>query len=161
MPFSSNSSSLPEVFVRFGRIQVLTELLSDDNEHCVMQVTLLPGGVFPIYRSDREVFFVLSGEMSLWRTEIGWQTLNVGDVLDIPINEKHAWKNSNKETVVFIMITTMRAGHFLHEFDRLVSSVSFNPLSSKFRQYFFETMTRHGFWIGTPEENAAIGLSMD
>lgn len=139
------------------RIQHVTEL-SDDQTYCVMKGEIGPGVIVPIHsHEDRETFFVLSGEIEAW-TGDDWEVFRVGDTADIPGNRKHAWRNSSSENVTLPIATTMKMGEFFNEIGRPADSVPPGPPELAALQRFIEVS--YDYWLGTPDDNATIGLSL-
>jgi quercetin dioxygenase-like cupin family protein len=156
-----NRSSTREIFspnqdLRPGN-RYLTELTDGDDDYCVMLCTLPPGVVVPLHsHSDHETFYVLSGSPDAY---IGdhWETLGAGDVFDAQDGIRHAWRNSSKAFVSMLCVTTMRMGRFLR--DVAVDSGSEDQQAQA--QRFLKLVQEHGYWLASPEENAAIGLGID
>jgi quercetin dioxygenase-like cupin family protein len=146
----------PQKDVRPGN-QYLTEVTESDGDHCVMQCTFPPGVVVPMHsHSDRETFYVLSGNPDLFLGD-RWETLGPGDVIDAQNGIRHAWRNSSGADVSMLCITTMRLARFLR--DVSIDDGSADPLASG--QRFLRLVEEHGYWLASPQENAAIGLDVN
>jgi quercetin dioxygenase-like cupin family protein len=134
--------------------------------YCIMRGKVPPGIFIPLHsHDDFETFIMVSGELdALQETPDGpgWISLLSGDVLDIPGGTKHAFHNRSAEPAVAIIISTAKIGNFFREIGR--SIVPGSPASSapplETIQHFLRTAERYGYWIATPEENAAVGLQM-
>jgi quercetin dioxygenase-like cupin family protein len=134
----------------------LTELTDGDGDYCVMQCTLPPGVIVPLHsHADRETFYVIDGHPDAFLGD-RWQTLGPGDVFDAQDGIRHAWRNSSGATVSMLCVTTMRMGRFLR--DAAVGRASADP--AKDAQRFLKLVQEHGYWLASPEENAAIGLTI-
>ncbi|TDL76087.1 cupin domain-containing protein [Peribacillus frigoritolerans] len=143
------------------RLQHLTEL-SEDMNYCMMKGEVGPGVIVPIHsHEDRETFTVFSGEVEAWTEGEGWSVLRVGDTVDIPGNQKHAWRNVSGETAILVITSTVKMGQFFNEIGRPVDSVPPGPPQPEVMQHFIKVAISYGYWLGTPDDNAAIGLSMD
>jgi len=96
-----------------------------------------------------------------FQTENNWIAIGVGQFVYIPGNEKHAWRNVSAKDATVLIITTAKLGNFLEEIGVTISGES-QPLapSPERLQHFVETGIRYGYWLGNPEENAAIGISL-
>jgi quercetin dioxygenase-like cupin family protein len=141
------------------RIQHLTEL-SEDHPFCLMKGEVGPGVIVPVHsHEDHETFYVLSGELDAW-TGDRWVVCRAGDTIDIPGNQKHAWRNSSSEKVTLLIASTVKMGKFFNEIGRPADSVPPGPPEPEALQRFVEVAIAYGYWLGTPGDNAAIGLSL-
>jgi quercetin dioxygenase-like cupin family protein len=126
----------------------LTSLSLPENDYCVITGKLPVGAVVPLHsHSDRETFYILSGEMNLY-DGASWRILKQGDCVDVLSNTKHAWRNASTSSATVIVVTTVRMGVFLKQ-------------ASTQREQFFKLVQEYGYWLGSPEDNEAIGLSTD
>ena len=107
---------------------------------------------------------MLSGDLEVFTEEGGkarWITAGPGDFIEVPSEAKHGFRNRSKDPAVQLMTTTSRLGRFFQEVGRSitqgerVSSPSPNEI-----QRFLKTAERYGYWLATPEENAAVGISL-
>jgi quercetin dioxygenase-like cupin family protein len=122
-----------------------------------------PGVAVPLHcHPDVEVFYVLEGSLDAFQSangSQGWLSLEAGDVLRISGNTKHALRNSSPLPAKLIVVTTPTLYEFFHEvskpFDPDQSEAS--PTSEEI-QRLRETSARYGYWMASPQENAAIGL---
>jgi quercetin dioxygenase-like cupin family protein len=136
--------------------EYLTDVSDNDREYCVMRCTLPAGAVVPMQsHADRETFYVLSGTVNALRGD-RWETLGPGDVLDVQDGIKHAWRNVSQASAMMICVTTMRMGRFLQQIS--VAAGSASPEESV--QRFHRLVQEHGYWLASPEENAAVGLDV-
>jgi quercetin dioxygenase-like cupin family protein len=136
--------------------QYLTEVTHDEHDFCVMLCTLPRGVVVPLHsHADRETFYVITGNPDIFRGD-QWESLSPGQVVDVQNGIRHAWRNSSEATVSMICITTMRMARFLRD----VAVDGDLPTSSVDRQRFLKLVGEHGYWLASPEENAAIGLQV-
>jgi quercetin dioxygenase-like cupin family protein len=137
--------------------QYLTEVTEGDGDYCVMLCTLPSGVVIPMHsHADRETFYVLSGNPDLFRGD-HWETLSPGDVIDAQDGIRHAWRNSSRAAASMLCITTMQMARFLR--DVSVDDGSADPLARG--QRFLRLVQQHGYWLASPQENAAIGLDLN
>jgi len=140
-------------------IEHLTEL-SDDKDYCVMRGELMPGVFIPLHsHADRETFFVISGEIEAY---IGseWQVFKAGETFDITGNQKHALRNASNEKVTLLIASTVKMGRFFKEAGRPAASVPPGPPAPEAMQHFMGVAISYGYELGTPEENASIGISL-
>jgi hypothetical protein len=86
------------------------------------------------------------------------QTLGRGDFVQIPSAAKHAWHNRSRRPFETLSTVTARLGRALREMGRPVTeSDSRIPTEDDIRR-FVEVCAPYGFWLGTPEENAELGI---
>lgn len=145
---------LPQQDLRPGN-RYLTEVTDGDGDYCVMLCTLPRGVVVPMHsHADRETFYVISGNPDVFRGD-HWETLSPGDVIDVQDGIKHAWRNSSATAASMLCITTMRLARFLR--DIAVDDGSADSPA----QRFLKLVQEHGYWLASPEQNAAIGLEIN
>jgi hypothetical protein len=106
--------------------------------------------------ADRETFYVLSGKLDALRGD-QWEELGPGDVFDLRDGTKHAWRNSSQAAASMICVTTTKMALFLQEISTSVPGSS--PEENARR--FFQLVHAYGYWLATPEENAAVGLDVN
>jgi oxalate decarboxylase/phosphoglucose isomerase-like protein (cupin superfamily) len=113
--------------------------------------------------TDAESFYVLSGEAeALVQTEIGleWQVLSPGDFLHISGTTKHAWRNVSSEPMSALITLTAKLGLALREIAQLTSKYGTEFSSPAAVQRLAEISDRYGYWLGSREENAAVGIAL-
>ncbi|MBR1125865.1 cupin domain-containing protein [Bradyrhizobium lablabi] len=121
-------------------------------------IALLPAGaVVPMHsHADRETFYMLSGKLDALNGD-RWQQLGPGDVFDVRAGMKHAWRNSSQAAATMICVTTNKLAGFLQE----ISIPEAGSSGEEQAQRFFKLVQAHGYWLASPEENAAIGLDVN
>jgi len=143
------------------RIEFLTP--PDGAPLSVMKGVVPAGVVVPLHsHADVETFYITAGELQMFfQTENNWIAIRPVQFVYIPGNEKHAWRNLSAKDATVLIITTAQLGNFLEEIGVTISAES-QPLapSPERLQHFVETSIRYGYWLGNPEENAAIGISL-
>lgn len=98
----------------------LTSLSFQLDDYCVLAAQMPAGVVVPLHsHSDRESFYLLSGEMTFYDGD-SWRILRQGNFVDVPGNTKHAWRNASESSASLLVATTVRMGIFLQ---RVSSSV--------------------------------------
>jgi quercetin dioxygenase-like cupin family protein len=146
----------PQPDLRPGN-RFLTEVTDGDGDYCVMLCTFPPGAVVPLHsHADRETFYVVSGNPDVFRGD-RWQQLGPGDVVDAQDDIRHAWRNSSGAPASMLCVTTMRMGRFLRAI--AVDDSSADPSAGA--QRFLKLVREHGYWLASPEQNAAIGLDVN
>ncbi|MFC4779013.1 cupin domain-containing protein [Paenibacillus sp. GCM10023252] len=141
------------------RVLLLTD--SEDNkEYSVMKAEVPAGVVVPVHsHDDRETFVVLSGELEAYHGD-RWVKVPAGETLDVPENVKHAWRNATNETVTLLVVSTPRMGDFFLEIGTPVSKLQPGLPSPEALNHFVKVAIEYGYWLGTPEDNASIGISL-
>jgi quercetin dioxygenase-like cupin family protein len=118
----------------------------EDGAPCLMRGTIPAGGVVPLHsHADPETFIVIEGEAESY-TDGRWVTVAAGDVHHIPGDVRHGWRNGPAPAVMYL-VTTATMARFFRE-------VAVGP------DEFLAISARYGYWNATPEENAAIGLTI-
>jgi mannose-6-phosphate isomerase-like protein (cupin superfamily) len=137
------------------------EFVSWSDDYCVMRGVVPAGAVVPLHRhADAEDFFILSGtQQVLIQEESGlvWRDAHVGDYVGVPGNVLHAHRNVSAEPAIDLIVTTARMGRFFEEIGRPVTDASSPPTPDELA-HFVDTLTKSGFVLATPEENAAVGI---
>ena len=153
----------------FSVAGVLLEFLTSPNEVrdaiCFIRGTIPPGVVLPLHsHADPELVYVLEGALEVFRSNLGsneWTTVGQGKLIAIPGSVKHALRNSSSGPVKLAVVTKSE----LYEFFRAVAK-PFDPNQSpapptpEGTEALFQIAAKYGYWIASPEENAAIGLSI-
>ena len=91
----------------------------------------------------------------------GWQTVNAGEVVSIPGNVRHALRNTSHSPMTSITVSKQQLYSFFRELAR-----SFDPHrppappTPNEMQQLFSAAQRYGYWLASPDENAAIGISL-
>jgi quercetin dioxygenase-like cupin family protein len=139
------------------------ELLSPSTEdaYCVIKGTIPPSGGVPLHsHTDAESFYVLSGEVeALVQTTGGleWQKLRPGDFVHIPVGTKHAWRNRSSKPMSVLITCTAKLGRALQEMGQPMSEGGTHKARI---QRLLEIFERYGYWLGSREENAAVGIEL-
>lgn len=132
---------------------------------CLIRGTLPPGVAVPLHsHPDFEVFYVLEGSVEVFQSTAGasrWRTIGVGAVVTVPGNVKHALRNASSLPAIMVVVTTSKLYEFFGEV-----STPFDPKrrpappTPEEMRAFFGTVAKYGYWVASPDENAAIGLSI-
>jgi quercetin dioxygenase-like cupin family protein len=145
-----------------AKMEPLSPLRED--AYCVMKGTIPSGVSVPLHsHGDAESFYVLSGEaQALVETEVGlqWQTLRPGDFIHIPGGTKHAWRNVSGEPMAALITCTAKLGRALREMGQLTSEGGKRIPTPADVQRLIEISERYGYWLGSREENAAVGIEL-
>lgn len=159
-----------EVFDVFGpTIELLTPPAATNNVYCVMHGVIPAGISVPLHsHPDDESFYILSGvvqallsEGNNYNDNYKWIELKPGDFIHVPANTRHAWKNISGAAVEGLITTTPRLGRFFLETGRRVEDgKTLLPPTPEQLQYFMQVADKYHHWLGDPEENAAVGISV-
>ena len=144
-------------------VEFLTLPEESDAGYCVMIGMIPPGVSVPLHsHPDAESFYILSGSVRTLDQRgdtLEWRTVNAGEFAHIPGNAKHAWQNASDEPSLQLITTTSRLGRFFREIGRLVSAgVPAKPPTTEDLQHLLRTAAKYGYWMASPEENAALGI---
>jgi quercetin dioxygenase-like cupin family protein len=146
------------------------EFLTDPQEepdlfYCMMLGTIPPGVSVPLHsHADVESFFVISGTVQVLSCEgnrFEWLSAEVGDFVHVPGHAKHAFRNTSTEPVQMLITTTPKIGKFFQEIGRpAVAGARLKPPGPDDLQRFAHLAASYGHWLGSPEENAALGICL-
>jgi quercetin dioxygenase-like cupin family protein len=157
---STSATNAQEVFAPQNHLrptnEYLTEVFNNERDYCVIRCSLPAGAAVPMHsHADRETFYVVSGNPDALNGD-RWEKLGPGDIFDVRDRAKHACRNSSL-LVSMICVTTTRLARFLQDM-----SVSAAGLSAEEQaQRFLELVQANGYWLASPEENAAVGLAVN
>ena len=146
---------------------VLLEFLASPDEvgHDIglIRGTMLPGVMVPLHsHREPELLYVLSGSLEVFRSTealTGWTTAGRGDVVTIPGGVKHALRNSSAVPMTLALVTQWKLYQFFRDFAKPLDAKQV-PVRGKpdGMQDLFELAAKYGYWLASPEENAAIGI---
>jgi quercetin dioxygenase-like cupin family protein len=146
-------------------VEFLNSPEETDAVYCIMIGTIPPGVSVPLHsHPDVESFFTLSGTFQvLFQREARFQWIDVksGDFVQIPGGAKHAFRNTSNEPVMQLITTTPKLGRFFREIGRPVTpGEPERPPTPDELQHFARVADAYQHWLGSPAENAAIGISL-
>src|ERR1700726_5024917 len=162
----TNGSTEQQTFIVLG---VLLHFLSTpeqiNDQIGVMRGTVPSGVVIPLHsHSDPEIFYALKGSLEVFQAEgpsAGWQTVNTAEVVSIPGNVRHAVRNTSPSPMTSIIVTKQELYSFFRE---LAQPFDPNrppePPTPEGMQQLFQLAAKYEYWLGSPDENAAIGISL-
>jgi quercetin dioxygenase-like cupin family protein len=145
-------------------VEFMTPSEDTSGDYCVLMGTLPAGGYVPLHsHPDDESFYLVSGAVQvLSERDRGFEWLDVRPqgFIHIPGGAKHGFRNkSTEEPVVQLITTTRRLGRFFQEIGRPVAPGTFAPPpTSEELERFMQLAAKYGHWMGSPAENAAVGL---
>jgi quercetin dioxygenase-like cupin family protein len=126
--------------------------------------SIFPAGVFvPLHsHDDVEALYLTGGQLEVYSGSTHeWMEAKKGQFVHIPGNERHACRNLSSNDAGVLLITTGKMGNFLDEISAPVpgNGRQITPSAERLR-HFVETAARYGFWLGSPHDNGAIGITM-
>jgi len=120
--------------------------------------------VVPLHSHEEpEIFYVLEGRLEVYQedgAQRGWSTTGVGKIIAVPGNVKHALRNTSSSPATTVMITLDQLYGFFREVAKPASSQQPAPPSPEEMQPLFAAAAKYSYWMGSPEENAAIGIQL-
>jgi len=144
------------LYVLGPRVKFLTKDTVGDS-YSVLLGAMPPGVVVPLHRhEDRETFYVLHGAVEGF-LDGEWLELQSGDVLDIPGNQMHAWRNTSENEVQMIIVTTERLAEFFREVGEPIGDKHPSSIMDRIAA-LVSAAERYGHYMASPAENEAIGL---
>jgi quercetin dioxygenase-like cupin family protein len=149
-----------EILDVFGpRVNFLSSLDLGEVEFTLIAGTVDPGVIVPLHSHlDRELFSLTEGSIEAFVAD-QWHTIGAGEVLDIRDGVRHAWRNMSESPARLLIVTTVRMAKFLREIGRPLAAVNTPPSPGDIEK-LISTSVRYGYWNGSPEDNAAIGMSL-
>jgi quercetin dioxygenase-like cupin family protein len=132
-------------------------------DFCVMRGMLPPGVVVPLHsHDDDEDFLILAGTQQVLVEDAHgpqWRDMHAGDYVHIPGGNLHAHRNVSDQPAVDLVITSTRLGQFFHELARPDVGLR-EPLSPEDLGQLLTLSAKYGYLLGTPEQNAAVGIEL-
>jgi hypothetical protein len=85
----------------------------------------------------------------------------MGEVVTIPGSVKHALRNSSSLPMTVALVTKSELYNFFRELAKPFNAKQLPaPPTPEAMQELFRVATKYGYWLASPEENAAIGLNI-
>jgi len=144
-------------------VEFLTSPAAAQGDFCVMRGVIPAGVVVPLHSHDAtEVFFVLSGTKQVLTLGSGpaqWIDVRAGDYVHVPRGTRHAHRNVSGEPLIELVITTARLGNWFDEVG-VPETGAPRPPAPEVLDRFLATSRKYGYWLGSPEDNAAVGLAL-
>jgi quercetin dioxygenase-like cupin family protein len=155
-----------QTFIVLG---VLLQFLSTpeqiNDQISVMRGTVLSGVQIPLHsHADPEIFYVLNGSIEVFQAEgqsAGWQIVTAGEVVSIPGNVRHALRNTSSSPMTSITVSKQELYNFFRELARPFDpNRPPAPPTPEEMQQLFSVAEKYEYWLASPDENAAIGISL-
>jgi quercetin dioxygenase-like cupin family protein len=162
----TNRGAEEQTFIVLGvLLQFLTTPEQINDQISVMRATVPSGVVIPLHsHADPEIFYVLNGSREIFQAEgpsAGWQTVNAGEVVSIPGNVRHALRNTSPSPSTSIIVSKQELYSFFRELARPFDpNKPPAPPTPEEMQQLFSLAEKYEYWLGSPDENAAIGISL-
>jgi len=151
----------------FAVVGTLLQFVSTPEQSCA-DLSVMRGGIpaksiVPLHsHADPEVFFVTQGSLEVFQDDgasSSWQLAAVGDGITIAGGVKHALRNSGATDVMTVLVSQGQLYRFFRELALPLSPGGTPPAPTpEVMQQLAELAERYCYWIGTPSENAAIGI---
>jgi uncharacterized RmlC-like cupin family protein len=139
------------------------EFLSWSESFCVMRAVVPPGVAVPLHwHADAEDFYIISGTQQVLlegANGLEWHDARAGDYVRVPGHMPHAHRNISDEPAIELIVTTARIGRFFQQIGRQVVG-SIAPPTAAEVNHFVEVAISYGYVLGSPEENAAVGITL-
>ena len=160
---TANVEKNPSTDLTVDVFQTTVEFLTTESGFSVLRGVVPPGVIVPIHsHPDVEDFIVISGEVQCLKQDAEgyeWITAKVGDYVHVPGNARHAWRNISNEPSVQLIITTNKMERFFREAGKPIGG-TFQPPTPEELEKFAALSAKYGYWLATPEENAAVGIDL-
>jgi len=166
MKIELTHSADKQTFDVFGvLIQFLATPGQLSDQISVMRGAIPPGVMIPLHsHADPEIFYVLEGSLEVFRSDgssAEWLTAKADDVVSIPGNVKHALRNTSSAPMISVTITKVELFEFFRELAKPFDpNQRPGPPTPEEMRNLFALAVKYGYWMATPEENAAIGISL-
>lgn len=158
---TTTNAETAEIFdVLRSHVQFLTAVSGADDDFCVFRGALPPGVIVPLHsHAERETFYVLEGEVEALLGD-RWITLRPNDIFDVAGGLKHAWRNTSDVSASVVFVVPMRLARFFREAAQPLATVKPGAPAPEELQRFLELTHAYGYWVGSPADNAAVGLTL-
>jgi len=144
-------------------VEFLSRPSQEDGALCVMRGVIPAGVTVPLHsHDDAEDFYILAGtqEVLTQRPEgLAWAQGHAGDYVRVPPGTMHAHRNVSSQPAVDLIITTAKLGRFFEEIGRPATDAPQPPAPEDLAR-FVEVAIKYGYTLGTPEQNAAVGIEL-
>jgi quercetin dioxygenase-like cupin family protein len=154
----------PAIDIMGPRVQILRDLNDQESTHCIMLVTVPPGVTVPLHsHADAESFYVVDGTVEMLDRRAGdvWKHTGIGNFVHIAPDSQHAFRNATEVPAAFLCATTPRMAQFFEAVGEPVLPDAMPAVPGEARvAQFIATANSFGYWLGSPEENAASGIRL-
>jgi uncharacterized RmlC-like cupin family protein len=128
-----------------------------------MKAIVPPGAAIPLHsHPDPEALLLLEGSLNSLQYVDGshrWLTATSGDVISVPPNVKHSFRNTSSQPAYTLLITTPNIYDFFRELGKTIDQDHPPALPTlEDMQRLLLLSQKYNYWMASPQENAAIGL---
>ncbi|QYA17446.1 cupin domain-containing protein [Rhizobium sp. AB2/73] len=139
------------------KVRLLSASQQSPSEFSVLEARLAPGVFVPLHsHEDREAFYVVSGKAEAY-VNGAWQELCAGELIDIAPDKMHAWRNSSTQDTHLVLITTEKMRMF---FETIARPLDAGIPSAADMAALVQASQKYGYRLGSPADNASIGLTL-
>ncbi len=136
-----------------------------NEQFAVFEVIQAPGSAIPLHSHPAvEWMYVLEGTVQVLTYRDGhahWLDVTPGESLVVPTNARHALRNATSETMRLLCMGPTSIWRFFEEVARPTGADGTSPeLTLDWQRELLAAASRHGYWMASPQENAAVGLVM-
>ncbi len=89
------------------------------DQYCVLAATIPPGAGIPVHQHpQQEAFFILEGQPEFAvaiSAELPWKEVNPGDMVNIPPDTMHGFRNAGDRDVKLLLTCAAELGRFFEE----------------------------------------------
>ncbi|MBB6144458.1 quercetin dioxygenase-like cupin family protein [Silvibacterium bohemicum] len=166
----SNANPIPsqtadQIFDVLGvQIEFLVSPEETGVQASIYKGTLPPGIVIPLHsHPDSEVFYVLEGALELYQESgehKGWQTVPSGKAVAVKPHVKHALRNSSSSPSTTVAVTQQGLYDFFRQIANPAKQGPPSPPTPEDMLHLFAVAAEYSYWLGSPDENAAIGIHL-
>ena len=158
-----HSNSAPLFNILGPLVHFLVDPADASGAFGLIQATVASGIAVPLHsHADPEVIYLLEGALEFLQYDGNssrWLTARHGEIIRIPGDVKHALRNTSPEPTTVLLATTPNIYSFFRELGQPYDpGRSAGPPTPEDMQRLLALSTKYNYWIGSPEENAAIGL---
>lgn len=158
-------ASHEQTFDVFGvLLQFLITPEQTGREISLYRGTLPPGIVVPLHsHPEPEIFYVLEGSLEVYQeggAQQGWSITHAGYAIAVPPNRKHALRNTSDKSATTVAVAQDELYSFFRDVAKPFTGQQGMPPSPEEMQHLFLAAARYSYWMGSFEENAAIGIKL-
>ena len=159
---NSNNERLVAVFGPLHQYLVTPEDVS--GAFALVRAIVPPASVIPLNsHADPEVFFVLEGTLEFVKYDSDssrWVTASPNDLVCIPGEVRRALRNNSRFPTTVLLATTPNIYGFFRELEKPFDpDQPAMPPTPEDMQRLLALAAKYNYWIASPQENAAIGLT--
>ena len=157
----------PTRFLLGPVVQFLAKPEETSEQFTVLRSTLPPSVVIPLHsHREAEWSYVLEGAVEVWsdrRESPHWLEVTAPESVLIPSQARHAIRNTSRASAVVILVTAASLAHFFVQISVPITpgEQPSLPLTGEIVERFLVKQAEYGYWSGSREENAVIGVHLD